>query len=270
MKNILNCAGRALSGTETALNALLGIDHTEIVDHCDRTFRAYLRTLAAADAGDRTSFSGICALLLVVAADLDLGRLGKDLDQFLRARLSTCAAACAIVTSYNGNAVDDANRIEFTCSNAVTQTDAAVRTLLAPAEQLLGCFTGVDVLILIKFGGVIRCAVAHNKCNLFLHAAGILSQKGCQLSCYRRTADGALSAGDVAAFCKRMSIIVTSGKSAAAAVGSGELCTQVEEKLIFLDGTYFGRIAEHAGSEETDDDNKYYGYCNIHPLSPFL
>ena len=114
VKDILDRACRALGSAQAALDALLGIDLTEIILNGDRTLRADSRALSASDTCNITSFSCICALLLVVTADLDLGRLRDDLDQFLRTSFSAGTAACAVVASYDRYAVDDADRVEFT------------------------------------------------------------------------------------------------------------------------------------------------------------
>jgi hypothetical protein len=205
-----------------------------------------------------------------VAADLDLGGLRDDLDQLLRAGFCTGAAARAVVASHDRYAVDNADRVKFTGCHAVAQTDAAVRAGLAAAEELLGRFTGTDIFIFIELGSVVSRAVAHDERNLFLHAAGVLTEQGSQLLGDRRAAYGTLGAGRISAFCHRVRIVITARKSAAAAVCSGELRTQIEKELILLDCENLGRIAEHTGSEETDDDDKYYRYYYIHPLSPFL
>ena len=134
---ILDRAGRALGRAHTALDALLGIDDTEVILNGDRALRADSCALSASDTCSGTSLSGICALLLVVAADLNLRGLRDDLDQLLRACLCACAAACAIVASDNGYTVNDVDRVELTGLYAVAETDTAVRTLLASAEQLL-------------------------------------------------------------------------------------------------------------------------------------
>ncbi len=270
VKDILDRAGRALCSAQAALNALLGIDLTEIVLNCDRALRADSCTLSASDTCDIAAFSCICALLLVVAADLDLCRFGDDLDQLLRACLSASAAACAVVASHDRYAVDDPDRVEFTSLYAVAQTDAAVRAGLAAAEQLLSCLTGVYILIFVKSGGIVGCAVAHDKRHFFLHTSGILAEQGGELLCYSGTADRALRARSVSALCHCMRVIVTSCVSAAAAVCSGELCAKVKEELVLLYREYLGCITEHTGSKETDDDDKYYRYYYIHPLPPFL
>ena len=206
-----------------------------------------------------------------MTADLDLRGLRDDLDQLLRACLSAGAAASAVVASHDRYAVDNADRVEFAGLHAVTQTDAAVRAGLAAAEELLGCLTGIDIFVLIEFCRVFCCAVAHYESDFLLHAARILSQKGSEFCCYGRSADRTLGAGSFsAALCHGVCIVITSCVSAAAAVSSGELCAQVEEKLVFLNREHFGRIAEHDGSEETDDDNECYRYYYTHPLSPFL
>lgn len=229
VKNILNCAGRALGGTQTALDALLGIDLAEIVLNRDRALRADFRALSASDAGDFTAFSCICALLLIVAAYLDLRGLRDDLDQFLRACLSAGAAACAVITSYDRYSVDDADRVEFAGLHAVTKADAAVRAGLAAAEELLGRLTGIYILIFIELRSIVCCAVAHDKCHFFLHASGILSEQRSELLCYSGTADRALRAGSLSALCHCVRVVITSCETAAAAVGSGELCAQIKK-----------------------------------------
>ena len=235
VKDILNCAGRALGSAQAALDALLGIDNTEVIVDRDRAFRADSCALSASDAGCSTCFSGVRAFLLVVAADLDFSGLRDDLDQLLRARLCAGTAACAVVTSYNCYAVNDADRVKFTGLYAVAQTDTSVRALFAAAEQLLGSLTGIDIFIFIELCSVVRCAVAHYKRDLFLHTSGILSQKGGELGSYCGTADRTLGAGSFPfAFCHGVCIIVTSCISASAAVRSGELCAKIEEKLVFL------------------------------------
>ena len=85
VKNILDRACRALSCAQTALDALRGIDDAEIVLNCDRALRAHSCALSASDTCDIACLPGICALLLVVAADLNLRGFGNDLDQLLRA-----------------------------------------------------------------------------------------------------------------------------------------------------------------------------------------
>ena len=158
MKDILDRAGRALGSAETALDALGGINAAEIVLDRDRALRADPCALSAADTCDIAGFSGVSAFLLVVAADLYFGGLGNDLDQFLRAGLCAGAAACAVIASYDSDAVDDTDRVKFAGCYAVAKSDTTVRTLLASAKQLLGCLAGADIFILIKFGRVVGCA----------------------------------------------------------------------------------------------------------------
>ena len=137
MHDILNCTGRALCCAKTALDALGRINAAEIVLDRDRTLRADSCALSAADTCHVTCLSGVCALLLVVTANLYLGRLRDDLDQLLRASLRACAAACAVITSNDRYAVDDADRVKLARCYAVAKSDTSVRTLLASAKQLL-------------------------------------------------------------------------------------------------------------------------------------
>ena len=109
VKNILNCAGRALGGTQTALDALLGIDLAEIVLNRDRALRADFRALSASDTCDITAFPCIGAFLFIVAAYLDLRGLRNDLDQLLRACLRAGTAARAVIAADNSDTVDDAS-----------------------------------------------------------------------------------------------------------------------------------------------------------------
>ena len=205
-----------------------------------------------------------------MAAYLDLRGLRDDLDQLLRACLSAGAAACAVVATYNRNTVDNADRVEFAGLHAVTKADAAVRAGLASAEELLGCLTGVYILVFIELRSIVCCAVAHDKCHFFLHASGILSEQGSELLCYSGTTDRALRAGSLSSLCHCVRVVITSCEAAAAAVGSGELCAQIKKELVLLDCKNLGCVTEHAGGKEADDSYKCYRYYYIHPLPPPL
>ena len=143
MEDILDRAGRALDNAHTALLALVVVDGGKVVFDVDRVEFAGSLAHAAADAGDITAFTGIRALLGVVAADNDLGLIvGNDLDQAVGAGLDAGAAAGALVAVYDSDALDDMDGIKFAGSFAVAQSQTSVGAGLAAAEELLGSLTG--------------------------------------------------------------------------------------------------------------------------------
>ena len=183
-----------------------------------------------------------------MTAYLDLGRLRQDLDQLLRACLCTGAAADAVVASDDRYAVDDPDRVELACFDAVAQSDTAVRALFASAEQLLGSLAGSHILIIIKLRGIVRGAVAHNESDLFLQISRVLSHQGSKLFGDGRAADRTLRAGCLGAVYERMRVVVTAGETAAAAVRAGKFSAQFNKERVFLHCKNFGSEAEHTGS----------------------
>ena len=139
-----------------------------------------------------------------------------------------------VIATNDSYAVNDTDRVKLTCCYTVAQADATVRALLAAAEKLLGSLTGSDIFILIKLGGIVCRAVAHNKRHFFLHVSGILAEQGSELFGNSRTTDRAFRAGGVTTLSHCMRIVVTSCVSAAAAVGAGKLCAKIKEELILL------------------------------------
>ena len=114
VKNILDRASMALRFAQTAVDGIRGIDCAESVLNCDRALRADSCALSASDTCDIACLPGICALLLVVAADLNLRGFGNDLDQLLRAGFCTGSAAGAVIATNDSYAVNDTDRVKLT------------------------------------------------------------------------------------------------------------------------------------------------------------
>ena len=273
MEDILDRAGRALDNTHAALLALFVIDGSEVVFDVDGVEFAGPLAHAAADAGDITAFTGIRALLGVVAADNDLGLIvGNDLDQAVGAGLDAGAAAGALVTVYDSDALDDMDGIKFAGSLAVAQSQTSVGAGLGAAEELLGSLTGRDIRIFIEFLCIVGRAVAHDVGNFLLHTIRALAQDSRKLLGAGRAADCTLGAGDtVGIFDKCMRIVITARVSAAAAVGARELRAHQDEFLIFLYVENSGGIRKDYGSDQADCKYEYDRNNDLaHQLTSFL
>ena len=153
------------------------------------------------------------------------------------------------------------DRVELACRFTVAKSQAAVRAGLGAAEKLLRSLTGLNIGIIIQLFRVIRRAVAHDVGDLFFHAVRALAEDGGELFGAGGTADRALGAGDaVRIICQRVRVVVTAGIAAAAAVRAGQLRTEFQIGLIFLNIEDLRCVRKDDGSDQSygkDQENRY-------------
>ena len=261
----MNRAGGALFGTHAAVLALLRVDVSQVVFHCDRVEFANLLALHASDTGVGTLFTRHAALLCVVAFDHDqiFGR--ADPDQRVRAGLRTGAAGNAGIFVHDSYAVADVDGVEVTGCLAVTQTQTSKGACVHAAEQVLCSLAGLDVIIGQERLDGVSGAVAHHNSQLLFARFSRFSENFAQLRGNSRTANRTFVDGQFRILNKRVGIVIAAGEPAAAAVCAGQLRTQLGYTLIDRHIEYLRCVTQDAGGHKTDRYNHYdCNYYQIH------
>ena len=261
---------RALLGALAAADTLRRIDVGEVVRHMNRVMLAGPLAHPARDAGRLADCHGSLAHILVGALHDDEAVLGLERNEAVRAGLHALAAGGALVTVHNRDTVADMDGVEVADCLAVAEADTAVRAQLPPAEQRLRRLAGADAVVVIQLLRVFIGAVAGNERNLALRRAGVRAEDRSKLCRDLRAADRTLVArrrtGPVR---ESVGVIVAAREAAAAAVGTGQLRTQVNEQLIFLHLEDLRCIRQQDSREESDHcQQNYCNYDQIHTRTP--
>lgn len=178
-----------------AADALLVIDlRAEVLDR-DRAVFAGLDALHTADAARLALFSGLGALVMVLAHDGGLCLMqGHKIDNALGAGVDAHLAGVARERIYSRNALADMNCVIGTYLNAVAEADAAVDALFRSAEKLSCHFAALDSDIVELRVRVVHVALAEDNCshgdNIPSRESGYLCNSFADLSAAGHAASG--------------------------------------------------------------------------------
>ena len=218
----------------TAGNTLAEVNVSEVILDGNCSCRAFSGAFSAADAARLAHLHNLRALVLIAAGDDNVLLLGYHGDDALGAGIGAGAATDALIAVDLGNAIDNFHRAELAGFHAVAHAYAGVGAELValPAEQHRRAAILRAGIVEALFGNAFA-AGATDKRNLLLDRVGFYAHNLGYL--LRRF----FAAGNTFV-CRSFAcghsggITVTSGITAAAAVGAGEACAN-----FFLFGVNF-------------------------------
>ena len=232
-----------------------------------RVMLARLHALHAADAARAASLTRHSALVVVRAENRRLRAARNDGNHLLRAGLCADAAADANGGIHRGNPLDQGNCAVRTDLHAVAQTQTAVDTCAAAAEEQLCRLTRGDAAVVFLGRGMIAVAAAADEGSLCFHRLCLHAENRRKLFCRLCTA-GDAEIGLRAGGKQRLRIAVAAGKAARAAVCTGQALADCRKALVFLDRHHVGSNRQTHAADQADHRNSQNGNQNfIHCIS---
>ncbi len=223
--------GTSLS-TFAAANALALIDMGKIIGNGNSLMLAGLDTLHAADAACLASLHSLCALLLVVAHYKQLVVSGDNLDNIVRAGLSTKSAADAGMGINMSNAILNIDSVLGTNLSAVAKAHTSEGAGSLAAKEDLGSLAGFHALILILIGGILAGTIASYNSDHGNDFSCFKSKQSADALCSVSSAGNTEVSSGLLAGDKSLCVRITTCISAGAAVCTGQALTNGTETLV--------------------------------------
>ena len=257
----------AMHGTNLDARAATGaqvvVDGCEVILYGDSTVGAGLLTLHTADTAVGAVLTGECALILVGAFHNNTGGVVDKVNDAVGALAYADAASDALLGVNVCDTVLDRDSVLRANHSAVTVAEAGEGAEFIAAVCHIGGAAGLVTLVVVLSGCYVTGAVAGNVSNLFNNVLSGNAEDS------RDLLSGTVTAGNAEIglvggfFRKSLSITVTSGISARAAVCTGQTVTDSQSGLILFHSEEYARYRKNNGADDTDAEKEKNGNKNL-------
>ena len=257
----------AMHGTNLDARAATGaqvvVDGCEVILYSDSTVGAGLLTLHTADTAVGAVLTGERALILVGAFHNNAGGVVDKVNDAVGALAHADAAADTLLGVNVCDTVLDRDSVLRANHSAVTVAKAGKGAEFIAAVCHVGGAAGLVTLVVVLSGCYVTGAVAGNVSNLFNNVLSGNAEDS------RDLLSGTVTAGNAeiglvgGLFRKSLSITVTSGISARAAVCTGQTVTDSQSGLILFHSEEYARYRKNNGADNTDAEKEKNGNKNL-------